>query len=125
MKSRVMNVIFQLAWLALLVITLFFPRSAAPVVLAALVWVVCFLCWLIALVCAVGWFAGGRARDEVLEGLKIFKKLPRKPVRSWGMRLVIVLALACSGWVITLVFYLLTLVMYQIARVQLAEPVVA
>ena len=41
------------------------------------------------------------------------------------MRLVIVLALACSGWVITLVFYLLTLVMYQIARVQLAEPVVA
>ena len=125
MKNKVMNVIFQLAWVALLVITLCFPRSAAPVVLAALVWVACFLCWLIALVCAVGWFAGGRAREEVLAAMALFNKKPRKPVRSWGARLLIVLGLACSGWVITLVFYLLTLVMYQIARVQLAEPVVA
>ena len=125
MKSKVMNVILQLAWLALLVITLCFPRSAAPVVLAALVWVACFLSWLVAVACAVGWFAGGRAREEVLAALELFKKMPRKPVRSWDTRLLIVLGLACSGWVITLVLYLLTLVMYQIARVQLAEPVVA
>ena len=125
MKNKVMNVIFQLAWAALLVITLCFPRSAAPVVLAALVWVACFLSWLVAVICAVGWFVGGRARKEVLAALALFKKKPRKPVRSWGTRLLIVLGLACSGWVITLVFYLITLVMYQIARVQLAEPVVA
>ncbi|HEP1897475.1 TPA: peptidase [Kluyvera cryocrescens] len=125
MKNKVMNVIFQLAWVALLVITLCFPRSAAPVVLAALVWVACFFFWLIAVVCAVGWFAGGRAREEVLGALALLKKIPSNPVRRWGTRLLIILGLACSGWFITLVFYHLTLVMYQIARVQLAEPVVA
>lgn len=41
------------------------------------------------------------------------------------MRLLIVLCLAFSGWVITLVFYLLTVALYQIARMQTYEPVVA
>ncbi|MBJ3192068.1 peptidase, partial [Salmonella enterica subsp. enterica serovar Agona] len=48
-----------------------------------------------------------------------------KPVRTWAIRLLIVLCLAFSGWVITLVFYLLTLVLYQIARSQLHEPMAA
>lgn len=70
-------------------------------------------------------FAGDRARDEVRAALLKFRAHPVKPVRTWVIRLLIVLCLAFSGWVITLVFYLLTLVLYQIARAQLHEPMAA
>ncbi|MHG42464.1 peptidase, partial [Salmonella enterica] len=115
MKKKVMSVFFQLAWAALLVISLLYPRSVAPVLVGASVWVSCFLAWLLAALCAVGWFAGDRARDEVRAALLKFRAHPVKPVRTWVIRLLIVLCLAFSGWVITLVFYLLTLVLYQIA----------
>ncbi|EIV5058319.1 peptidase [Salmonella enterica] len=102
-----------------------YPRSGAPVLVGASVWVSCFLAWLLAALCAVGWFAGDRARDEVRAALLKFRAHHVKPVRTWVIRLLIVLCLAFSGWVITLVFYLLTLVLYQIARAQLHEPMAA
>ena len=43
MKKKVMSVFFQLAWTALLVISLLYPRSGAPVLVGASVWVSCFL----------------------------------------------------------------------------------
>ncbi|HCQ4972830.1 TPA: peptidase [Salmonella enterica] len=108
-----------------MVISLLYPRSVAPVLVGASVWVSCFLAWLLAALCAVGWFAGDRARDEVRAALLKFRAHPVKPVRTWVIRLLIVLCLAFSGWVITLVFYLLTLVLYQIARAPLHEPMAA
>nr|WP_302422281.1 DNZ54_00345 family protein [uncultured Citrobacter sp.] len=48
MKKKVMSVFFQLAWAALLVISLLYPRSGAPVLVGASVWVSCFLAWLLA-----------------------------------------------------------------------------
>lgn len=39
MKKKVMSVFFQLAWAALLVISLLYPRSVAPVLVGASVWV--------------------------------------------------------------------------------------
>ncbi|EHM50727.1 DNZ54_00345 family protein [Yokenella regensburgei] len=125
MKKKLMSLFFQLAWVALLVISLFYPRSVAPVLVGASVQVSCVLAWLLAALCAVGWFAGGRGRDEVRAALLKFRARPVKPVRTWAMRLLIVMCLAFSGWVIALVFYLLTLVLYQIARAQLHEPVAA
>ena len=125
MKKKVMSVFFQLAWVALLVISLLYPRSGAPGLVGASVWVSCFLAWLLAALCTVGWFAGDRARDEVRVALLKFRAYPVKPVRTWVIRLLIVLCLAFSGWMITLVFYLLTLVLYQIARAQLHEPMAA
>ncbi|MBJ4525232.1 peptidase, partial [Salmonella enterica subsp. enterica serovar Typhimurium] len=53
MKKKVMSVFFQLAWAALLVISLLYPRSGAPVLVGASVWVSCFLAWLLAALCAV------------------------------------------------------------------------
>ncbi|MBJ6559943.1 DNZ54_00345 family protein [Enterobacter hormaechei] len=125
MKKKVISVFFQLAWAALLVISLFYPRSGAPVLVGASVWVSCILAWLLAALCAVGWFAGDRARDEVRVASLKFREHPVKPMRTWAIRLLIVLCLAFSGWVITLVFYLLTLVLYQIARVHLHEATAA
>lgn len=57
MKKKVMSVFFQLAWAALLVISLLYPRSGAPVLVGASVWVSCFLAQAFAALCAVGWFA--------------------------------------------------------------------
>lgn len=78
MKKKVMSVFFQLAWAALLVISLLYPRSGAPVLVGASVWVSCFLAWLLAALCAVGWFAGDRAREEVRAALIKFRAHPRK-----------------------------------------------
>ena len=125
MKKKVISVFFQLAWAALLVISLFYPRSGAPVLVGASVWVSCILAWLLAALCAVGWFAGDRARDEVRAASLKFREHPVKPMRTWAIRLLIVLCLAFSGWVITLVCYLLTPVLYQIARVHLHEATAA
>lgn len=51
MKKKVMSVFFQLAWAALLVISLLYPRSGAPVLVGASVRVSCFLA--LAACCAV------------------------------------------------------------------------
>ncbi|UQQ18225.1 DNZ54_00345 family protein [Salmonella sp. WGH-01] len=64
----------------------------------------CFLARLLAALCAVGWFAGDRARDEVRAALIKFRAHPVKPVRTWAIRLLIVLCPAFSGWVITRCF---------------------
>lgn len=125
MKKKIMNALFQLLWVVLLVAGLLYPRSGVPVLVAALIWVSCSLAWLLAALCAAGWFAGGRARAEVWVALLKFKSHPLKPVRAWVTRLLIVACLALSGWVVTLVFYLLTLVLYQIARAQSHNPVAA
>ena len=44
---------------------------------------------------------------------------------SWVMRLLIVVSLAWTGWVITLVFYLLTVIAFWITRNQMAQQVAA
>ncbi|EAO5662839.1 peptidase [Salmonella enterica] len=125
MKKKITSVFFQLLWVVLLVAGLLYPRSGAPVLVTALIWVSCSLAWLLAALCTVGWFAGERAREEVRAALLKFKSHPLKPVRTWATRLLIVACLALSGWVVTLVFYLLTLVLYQIARAQSHDPAAA
>ena len=44
---------------------------------------------------------------------------------SWVMRLLIVVSLAWTGWAITLVFYLLTIIAFWITRNQMAQQVAA
>ena len=44
---------------------------------------------------------------------------------SWMMRLLIVVSLAWTGWAITLVFYLLTVIAFWITRNQMAQQVAA
>ncbi len=44
---------------------------------------------------------------------------------SWVMRLLIVVSLAWTGWAITLVFYLLTVIAFWITRNQMAQQVAA
>ncbi|HHN6594451.1 TPA: DNZ54_00345 family protein, partial [Escherichia coli] len=44
---------------------------------------------------------------------------------SWVMRLLIVVSLAWTGWAITLVFYLLTVIAFWMTRNQIAQQVSA
>lgn len=121
MKKKVMNVFFQIAWVALLMVALFYPRSSVPVVVAAAVWVMSLLTWALTLCGVFGAIAGGAAKQSITEPLRKFFAAPDKPLLSWLMKILIVVCLAWSGWVITLVFYLLTLLVYRVARSQLSE----
>ncbi|MBU4680490.1 peptidase [Cedecea davisae] len=125
MKKKFMSMFFQIVWAALLVLSLLYPRSGAPVLVGASVQVACILAWLMAAFAAIGWAAGEVPRNQVRASLMKFRMQPVKPVRTWAVRLLIVACLAISGWAITLVFYLLTLVLYQIARAQFHKPVTA
>lgn len=125
MKKKIMNVFFQIAWVALLMAALFYPLSSAPVLVAAAVWVMSLLTWVLALCGVLGAIAGGAAKQSLKESLSKFFTAPDKPLLSWLMKILIVVCLAWSGWVITLVFYLLTLLVYRVARSQLAETAAA
>ncbi|MBU5667824.1 DNZ54_00345 family protein [Enterobacteriaceae bacterium S32_ASV_15] len=125
MKKKIMNVFFQIAWVALLMAALFYPRSSAPVLVAAAVWVMSLLTWVLALCGVLGAIAGGAAKQSLNESLSKFFTAPDKPLLSWLMKILIVVCLAWSGWIITLVFYLLTLLVYRVARSQLAETAAA
>ncbi|ELY4091270.1 DNZ54_00345 family protein [Cronobacter sakazakii] len=125
MKKKIMNVFFQIAWVVLLMAALFYPRSSAPVLVAAAVWVMSLLTWALTLCGVLGAIAGGTAKQSLNESLRKFFTAPDKPLLSWLMKILIVVCLAWSGWVITLVFYLLTLLVYRVARSQLSETAAA
>lgn len=125
MKKKIMNVFFQIAWVALLMVALLYPRSSAPVLVAAAVWVMSLLTWALTLCGVLGAIAGGTAKQSLNESLRKFFTAPDKPLLSWLMKILIVVCLAWSGWVITLVFYLLTLLVYRVARSQLSETAAA
>ena len=125
MKKKIMNVFFQIAWVVLLMAALFYPRSSAPVLVAAAIWVMSLLTWALTLCGVLGAIAGGTAKQSINESLRKFFTAPDKPLLSWLMKILIVVCLAWSGWVITLVFYLLTLLVYRLARSQLSESAAA
>ncbi|HAV2028534.1 TPA: peptidase [Enterobacter cloacae] len=125
MKKKIMNVFFQITWVVLLMAALFYPRSSAPVLVAAAVWVMSLLTWALTLCGVLGAIAGGTAKQSLNESLRKFFTAPDKPLLSWLMKILIVVCLAWSGWVITLVFYLLTLLVYRVARSQLSETTAA
>ncbi len=125
MKKKIMNVFFQISWVVLLMAALFYPRSSAPVLVAAAVWVMSLLTWALTLCGMLGAIAGGTAKQSLNESLRKFFTAPDKPLLSWLMKILIVVCLAWSGWVITLVFYLLTLLVYRVARSQLSETAAA
>ncbi|MCV8656612.1 DNZ54_00345 family protein, partial [Escherichia coli] len=56
-----------------------------------------------------------------------FQDLPdgAETTLTWVMRLLIVVSLAWTGWAITLVFYLLTVIAFWITRNQMAQQVSA
>ncbi|MDK4747425.1 DNZ54_00345 family protein [Leclercia adecarboxylata] len=79
---------------------LFYPRSSAPILVVAAVWVMSLLTWALTLCGVLGAIAGGSAKQSIKELLRKFFAAPDKPLLSWLMKILIVVCLAWSGWVI-------------------------
>ncbi|MEL5801631.1 hypothetical protein J4X32_02700 [Escherichia coli] len=122
MKKKVISGLFLMLWMALLIAAMAYPQGIFPVLAASGVWVACLLTWAVTLAALI---KNGPLWQELRASL--LKTITRKEnvFISWMMRLLIVVSLAWTGWAITLVFYLLTVIAFWITRNQMAQQVAA
>lgn len=115
--------------LTLVMMSLMSHNGAAMHIVVALVWLVNTFTGALA-GCAMGvLFSEGSTRQRLKAALQKLlagsdaQAMPK--YAGWLLKLLIVMSLAFSGWVITLVCYLLAVVIYNLLRSQLAEPAAA
>lgn len=124
MKKKLIGGLFSVLYTAMMIFSLFVPNSIVPALVTALTWVACLLIWGALLLCLAGWNAGGIRREEAVQALSGFFRAPTRPVVKWASRSLVAIFLAFTGHVITLVFYLLTMMALKVIRAQVtAEPV--
>ena len=125
MKKKVISGLFLMLWIALLIAAMVYPQGIFPVLAASGVWVACVLTWAVIPVSLAALIKNGPLWQELRASL--LKTITRKEnvFISWMMRLLIVVSLAWTGWAITLVFYLLTVIAFWITRNQMAQQVAA
>lgn len=125
MKKKVISGLFLMLWIALLIAAMVYPQGIFPVLAASGVWVACLLIWAVIPVSLAALIKNGPLWQELRASL--LKTITRKEnvFISWMMRLLIVVSLAWTGWAITLVFYLLTVIAFWITRNQMAQQVAA
>ncbi|HDZ9507490.1 TPA: hypothetical protein RUZ99_003054 [Klebsiella pneumoniae] len=125
MKKKLISGLLSVLYAALMIISLFVPNGMASALVTALTWVACLLVWVAVLLCLAGWYAGGTHRGEAKQALTRFFSTPGNQVIRWARCSLLVIFLAFTGHVVTLVFYLLTLVALKVLRAQIidAEPV--
>ncbi|AQV28609.1 hypothetical protein BE963_02850 [Escherichia coli] len=125
MKKKLISGLFLMLWMALLIAAMVYPQGIFPVLAASGVWVACLLTWAVIPVALAALIKNGPLWQELRASL--LKKITRKEnvFISWVMRLLIVVSLAWTGWAITLVFYLLTVIAFWITRNQMAQQVAA
>ncbi|MER3734461.1 hypothetical protein J8815_24300 [Klebsiella pneumoniae] len=125
MKKKLISGLLSVLYAALMIISLFVPNGMASALVTALTWVACLLVWVAVLLCLAGWYAGGTHRGEAKQALTRFFSTPGNQVIRWARCSLLVIFLTFTGHVVTLVFYLLTLVALKVLRAQIidAEPV--
>ena len=125
MKKKFISGLLSVLYAALMILSLFVPNGMASALVTALTWVACLLVWVVVLLCLAGWYAGGTHREEAMQALTRFFSAPGIQALRWARRSLLVIFLTFTGHVVTLVFYLLTLVALKVLRAQIidAEPV--
>ncbi len=125
MKKKLISGLFLMLWMALLIAAMVYPQGIFPVLAASGVWVACLLTWAVIPVALAALIKNGPLWQELRASL--LKTITRKEnvFTSWVMRLLIVVSLARTGWAITPVFYLLTVIAFWITRNQMAQQVAA
>ncbi|EJX3041643.1 hypothetical protein B4U30_39920 [Klebsiella pneumoniae] len=125
MKKKLISGLFLMLWMALLIAAMVYPQGIFPVLAGSGVWVACLLTWAVIPVALAALIKNGPLWQELRGSL--LKTITRKEnvFISWVMRLLIVVSLAWTGWAITLVFYLLTVIAFWITRNQMAQQVAA
>ncbi|MFJ5161104.1 DNZ54_00345 family protein [Pantoea sp. NPDC088449] len=126
MKTKILNVIIDVVYIGLLIAGLRDPQSWLMNLPVAFTWLLNTFVWLAAFAGALALVAGGEAKTKMRAQLVLFFNRPAKGVLSraygWGMKMLIVISLAYSGWLITLISYVLTVVLYQLCRSMLSKP---
>ncbi|EIV9891664.1 MULTISPECIES: DNZ54_00345 family protein [Klebsiella] len=125
MKKKLISGLLSVLYAALMIISLFVPNGMASALVTALTWVACLLVWVAVLLCLAGCYAGGAHQEGARQALTRFFSTPGNQVIRWARRSLLVIFLAFTGHVVTLAFYLLTLVALKVLRAQVvdAEPV--
>lgn len=125
MKKKFISGLLSVLYAALMILSLFVPNGMASALVTALTWVACLLVWVVVLLCLAGWYAGGTHREEAMQALSRLFSTPGNQVIRWARRSLLVIFLAFTGHVVTLAFYLLTLVALKVLRAQVvdAQPV--
>ncbi|MBZ7202733.1 hypothetical protein FMK69_10430 [Klebsiella variicola] len=125
MKKKLIGGLFSVLYAALMILSLFVPNGMASALATALTWVACLLVWVAVLLCLAGWYAGGARREEAKQAMVRFFSTPGNQVIRWARRSLLVIFLAFTGHVVTLAFYLLTMVALKVLRTQVvdAQPV--
>ncbi|HBT4785303.1 TPA: hypothetical protein MB364_000597 [Klebsiella variicola subsp. variicola] len=125
MKKKFISGLLSVLYAALMILSLFVPNGMASALVTALTWVACLLVWVAVLPCFAGWYAGGTHREEAKQALMRFFSTPGNQVIRWARRSLLVIFLAFTGHVVTMAFYLLTLVALKVLRAQVvdAQPV--
>lgn len=125
MKKKLISGLFLMLWMALLIAAMVYPQGIFPVLAASGVWVACLLTWAVIPVALAALIKNGPLWQELRASL--LKTITRKEnvFISWVMRLLIVVSFAWTGWAITLVFYLLTVIAFWMNRNQIAQQVAA
>ncbi|WIL42585.1 DNZ54_00345 family protein [Pantoea agglomerans] len=126
MKEKLAGRVVMVIYLLVVLAGLHHPQGAAVNVVVAVTWLLNIITGLLSASSVLALYAEGKARQEFKAALRKFF-IPDRPslivrIYGWVLKLLIVLTLAFSGWVITLVFYLLMMVIFSIMRRQLSEP---
>lgn len=126
MKEKLAGRVVMVIYLMVVLAGLLHPQGAAVNVVVAVTWLLNIITGLLSASSVLVLYANGKAREEYTEALRKFFVPDRSSligrIYGWVLKLLIVLTLAFSGWVISLVFYLLMMVIFSIMRRQLAEP---
>lgn len=125
MKEKLAGLVVSVIYLMVVLAGLFHPQGAAVNVVVAVTWLLNIITGLLAASSVLVLYAEGSARQEFKAALRKFF-VPGKAsligrVYGWVLKLLIVLTLAFSGWVITLLVYLLMIVIFSIMQRELAE----
>lgn len=125
MKDKKLNWTVNILFVVMLLAALFNPQGVAVHVVVAVVWLLNILAAVLSGLAVLILISEGDSRQKLKKVLIKFFAPGELPLTSkifgWAVKLLIVMSLAFSGWVITLVCYALAVVIFNLLRGQLAE----
>lgn len=126
MKKKMMFWLYQVLFVGLLIAGVMRPESWLMHLPVVSLWLSNAVVWVLAFFGCLAYCAGREARLKMLAALAPFFKSPKQSFLSraygWALKVLIVLSLAFTGWLLTLACYVLTVVVYQLCRSALSEP---
>lgn len=129
MKDKKLKWTVNILFVVVLLAALFNPQGVAVHMVVAVAWLLNILVAVLSGLAVVVLISDGDSRQKLKKVLIKFFAPGELPLTSkifgWAVKLLIVMSLAFSGWVITLVCYALAVVVSNLLRSQLTERATA